>query len=313
MRSATDLGSHPAHLVHFYRSDQDLACHVAPFLLESLRAGEAALIVASPLHVGEFRQAMAASGYDVDAAVTSGRLVILDAATTLRQLMVGDLPDADRFNDVIGNLMARLAHASSTRLPGVHAYGEMVGELWGAGNVVGAIALEELWQALGERMPFSLYCGYATSVIAAGQEEAVQQALRLHDHVVAPPPRPAVSSARARFTKGDRAPAEARRFVARFVGKHSPALVDASCLVVSELATNAVVHAQSDFAVDVVCSPLLARVSVSDGSARMPESKEGTDTSALSGRGLQLVRALSRNWGTEPLEGGKAVWADIGP
>lgn len=42
----------------------------------------------------------------------------------------------------------------------VRIYGEMVAVLWDEGNVAAAIALEDLWNDLATRYPFSLFCAY---------------------------------------------------------------------------------------------------------------------------------------------------------
>ena len=77
--------------------------------------------------------------------------------------------------------------------------------------------------------------------------------------------------------------------------------------MVSELATNAVKHARSDFKISVDDSGGEIRVEVSDTGPgqpvlRFPASLE------RSGRGLRIVEALSGAWGTVDSPGGKTVW-----
>jgi hypothetical protein len=84
-------------------------------------------------------------------------------------------------------------------------------------------------------------------------------------------------------------------------------------VVLSELATNAVIHAGTEFTVRLSPSGKQAlRVSVTDGSTQMP--LQGTNRHAISGRGLQLIDALSAEWGAT-LNGvdGKTVWAVLSP
>ncbi len=83
-----------------------------------------------------------------------------------------------------------------------------------------------------------------------------------------------------------------------------------ACLLTSELATNALIHAHSTF--DVVASEIDGKVHV-----------EVTDTSnahlravlasplQMHGRGLYLVRELSTEWGVILLPPGKTVWFDL--
>ena len=67
----------------------------------------------------------------------------------------------------------------------VRAYGEMVALLWDDGLVNAAIQLEEMWNELGRRHSFSLFCGYpAGSVTRDGHLDAFAAVCRLHREVV---------------------------------------------------------------------------------------------------------------------------------
>jgi anti-sigma regulatory factor (Ser/Thr protein kinase) len=87
---------------------------------------------------------------------------------------------------------------------------------------------------------------------------------------------------------------------------------DRVALVVSELASNAVLHARTAFTVRVAASGGTVRVAVGDRSAVPPVGRE-PDTSAVTGRGLAIVDALSSRWGVETgADGiGKWVWAEL--
>jgi len=86
-------------------------------------------------------------------------------------------------------------------------------------------------------------------------------------------------------------------------------LVDTCELLVGELATNAVLHARTPFTVGV--SRLRGiRVEVRDGDPSLPLARDNP-IDAISGRGLQLVEALTRASGAEPSGGGKAVWFEL--
>jgi anti-sigma regulatory factor (Ser/Thr protein kinase) len=86
-------------------------------------------------------------------------------------------------------------------------------------------------------------------------------------------------------------------------------------LLVSELVTNAVVHAHSRARVVIVTGNDRAdvRIEVHDD-AREPPRMGGFDPDALSGRGLALVDAMSDRWGVEPsgpTHPGKRVWFEL--
>ncbi|MBB4777717.1 ATP-binding protein [Actinomadura livida] len=87
--------------------------------------------------------------------------------------------------------------------------------------------------------------------------------------------------------------------------------------VISELATNAITHGSREG--DLVVVRVYRRedgvpvVEAWDRSEVVPVVGV-VDYAAESGRGLLLMEALVRRWGTRPLsEGGKVVWAEIEP
>lgn len=90
-------------------------------------------------------------------------------------------------------------------------------------------------------------------------------------------------------------------------------LVDAASLVVSELVTNAVLHARSAITV-ALCAEHdgSLRLEVSDLSARAPQ-RRGYGPGATTGRGLGIVAELVDDWGVRPTSSGKSVWAVLHP
>lgn len=114
------------------------------------------------------------------------------------------------------------------------------------------------------------------------------------------------------FSRSDRAPRDARHFVVDTLQQWGEAaLAYDAAMVVTELATNAVVHARTDFTVTVSPVADAVRISVRDG-----RSAPGPDLRALlvsaAGHGLGLVAAVARHWAAEELPDGKRVWAEIG-
>jgi len=89
---------------------------------------------------------------------------------------------------------------------------------------------------------------------------------------------------------------------------HLPA--DAPVLMVDELATNAIAHACTAFWVSAQPQANGLRVEVGDGNPRLPALAE-VGLEAESGRGLSIVAALARRWGTEPCQAGKTVWFEV--
>jgi anti-sigma regulatory factor (Ser/Thr protein kinase) len=82
-------------------------------------------------------------------------------------------------------------------------------------------------------------------------------------------------------------------------------------LVVSELVSNAVLHARTIIDVTLSIAHGVLELSVSDRDSRAPRPRRPNDAST-SGRGLMLVDALSDDWGTAERMGGKEVWFRVG-
>lgn len=87
-------------------------------------------------------------------------------------------------------------------------------------------------------------------------------------------------------------------------------LIDDAVLVASELASNALLHADGIVKVSVTEHGDAVRVAVHDRT-RVPPVIARQSVEAMTGRGLRLVASLSREWGAEPTKGGKLVWADL--
>jgi hypothetical protein len=80
--------------------------------------------------------------------------------------------------------------------------------------------------------------------------------------------------------------------------------------VLSELATNAALHAHSEFTVHLRLDPDCLVVEVTDSSTVLPQQREYS-LRATTGRGLTLVSALSEDWGVQTSPTGKTVWCRI--
>jgi anti-sigma regulatory factor (Ser/Thr protein kinase) len=103
-------------------------------------------------------------------------------------------------------------------------------------------------------------------------------------------------------------PKAARRALAeRFGGR---ARCDDLLLCVSEVVSNAVLHARSAPTLTVRWEQGLLRVEVRDDDPHLPVRRYH-ETQAPTGRGLHLLDALTDDWGVIPVEGGKVVWFEL--
>jgi PAS domain S-box-containing protein len=145
-----------AHFVQFYESDEFLTESVSGFIGAALSDEQCGLIIGTPEHRAAIERKLVACGVDIAGAGAERRFIELDAQEVMSRFMVDGKPDARRFNQVVGRLIAKLARSGRR----IHAFGEMVALLWGNGNRDAAIQLEEMWNQLGKRHRFALFCAY---------------------------------------------------------------------------------------------------------------------------------------------------------
>ena len=84
----------------------------------------------------------------------------------------------------------------------------------------------------------------------------------------------------------------------------------AASQALTEIATNAVIHARTAFQVTVEWADDVLKVCVEDGSSRLPVQRRYA-ADATTGRGLSLVDRLCRTWGVRRTDAGKQVWFEV--
>ncbi|HJU88968.1 MAG TPA: ATP-binding protein [Gemmatimonadaceae bacterium] len=180
--AAHERGRH-AHSVQFYDDDQFLTAAVSEFMADGLANSQAVVAIATRAHCDAFGINLRSRGIDLDEQRESGRLTMLDARETLETFMIDKVPDASRFQMLVGGVLERSSRHSGGAL--VRAYGEMVDLLWKDGNADGAIRLEELWNELAAQHAFSLLCAYSmASFYTSDAVSRFEDICRTHTHVV---------------------------------------------------------------------------------------------------------------------------------
>jgi anti-sigma regulatory factor (Ser/Thr protein kinase) len=306
------------HACAFYDRDQDIVDQVVRFVGDGLDAGEPAVIIVTPEHRVSIDQGLTKRGLDLVTLVDEGRYVPLDARETLNLFMADGSPHPDRFEDVVGGVVRT---ASRSGVP-VRAFGEMVAILWAAGNVMAAIELEELWNDLGTRERFSLLCAYSlASVTGPDDLEALTKVCSTHTDLVGPDSydRGVADGSRTTFTERSAtfipvfsAIAAARAFTEQALDAWGmQTLKPDATIVVSELATNALMHARSAFRVRLTRTEDSIRFAVDDVDETTTPASPPQTTAMIGGFGMVLVNGLASRWGTDLLPHGKSVWCEF--
>jgi PAS domain S-box-containing protein len=148
------------HVAYFYQASDSLLDALCDFIGPALGAGNAAVIIATKVHLEGLEHRLRARGLDIHNAGKQGRYVPLDASETLAKIMLEGMPDASRFAEIVGGAIARTRASVRAPRPEIAAFGEMVSLLWTEGKIDAAIRLEQLWNELANKHSFSLRCAY---------------------------------------------------------------------------------------------------------------------------------------------------------
>ncbi len=114
-----------------------------------------------------------------------------------------------------------------------------------------------------------------------------------------------------RFPNSPSSVTQARRYVHDHLTDAPPDVTDAVMVMTSELATNSIRHAATDFEVAVDRTPRTIRVGVTDRGSGVP-TVLSPDPGQPSGRGLSIVSKLADDWGVTTTDANtKTVWFTV--
>lgn len=165
------------HIAHFYRHVEQMLQTACGYIMDGLRRGEAVVIVATQAHWAKMVGKLAAMrNIDLVDSVMSGQLRHMDANVVLAGLLENGMPDDSRFQERAGALV----EGSLGRFGSVRIITELAGMLWESGNRAAAIRLEELWNGLATRLPFTLLCTYRADACGPEYNSAIDSVHNTH-------------------------------------------------------------------------------------------------------------------------------------
>jgi hypothetical protein len=167
------------HAVHVYGDDEVFMDALEGFIGGGLRAGEAAIVIATPDHLARLEERLVRHGIDMGLAQREGRYLGLPAQRILRDFMVDGWPDEERFFEVITTLLDKM-RANGRR---VRAFGEMVALLWSQGHAGATVRLEHLWNKLCEQERFPLFCAYPKAGFTSDPTKSIRELCAAHSRV----------------------------------------------------------------------------------------------------------------------------------
>jgi DNA-binding NarL/FixJ family response regulator len=166
------------HEVQFYFDDAVFLDSFTRFIATALKAGNAAIVLATKSHRDNLLRSLRAICVDVDCAIRQGTYITLDAVDALSEIMVNGLPDPVRFFDGICGLIEAASRAAKAEHPRVAFCGERVGLLWAEGKTDAAIRLEQLCSELCKIREVDILCAYRVSGIHDEKELRELQCIR---------------------------------------------------------------------------------------------------------------------------------------
>jgi DNA-binding NarL/FixJ family response regulator len=163
------------HEAEFYCDDRRFLDDLTQFIGAALKAGNAAIVVATESHRDSLLPRLQALGLDMGAAIEQGRYIALDAADALPTFMFSGMPDPVRFLKLLGSLIVTAAEAGRGEQGRVAIFGEMCHLLWAQGNAEAAIQVEKLGNELAKKHAVDILCGYSPGSVQGGMDSQVFQ------------------------------------------------------------------------------------------------------------------------------------------
>jgi hypothetical protein len=168
------------HFVQIYEADDVFIDTLVGFVSGGLKEGNAAVVIATPVHRRELERRLTAMGLDVVAARARDQFICLDAEETLAKFMVDGWPDENRFAAVVSDVLERARRDGRQ----VRAFGEMVAVMWAKGYHGATVRLEHLWHHICQRESFALFCAYPRAGFTENASASIAQVCAAHSKVL---------------------------------------------------------------------------------------------------------------------------------
>lgn len=173
--------AHPgSHIVYPCADEALIAQAVGTFARSGISKGEAVILVTTEARKGMIERHLTDDGLDITELQKSGQLAFFDAAELLSTFLMDGMPDATRFKNRVGLLIARAnVNPFSGQPRRVRIFGEMVSLLYAASNIPAAARLEEFWNEVIRSYSISLFCAYS---LGLDSNRLPQPLLDCHSH-----------------------------------------------------------------------------------------------------------------------------------
>lgn len=176
-----------AHILQIYDSEDFLACAVAHFAAEGLKAGEAVLLTGTRSHLASIDRELQSAGVDAGAAARNGQLLLSAVEESLVHVVTDARLEAARFEEIAcGTLDGVLA---DKRFTGVRWWGELTNTLYHRhGNREAGLQAEQLGDAAAKKYGATVFCSFMCDKYdSRGYDEILKDLCCVHSHVIPAP------------------------------------------------------------------------------------------------------------------------------
>jgi len=175
------------HAVLFYFRENFLTRTLCDFVVSSLQAGGAVVILAARRHRCALAERVGEREMDIAKLKSEGRYVEIDGDEILSACMTGRTIDVAKLELLIGQTVVASAQVAQAADSQLMVFGELVALLWARRDFENLRLVEQFWDDLGARIPFLLLCGYPIGeFVEAGSEESYLKICAMHSTVIPP-------------------------------------------------------------------------------------------------------------------------------
>ena len=168
------------HLVQVYENEKIFLDTLEGFAGTGFLANDSVVIIATSKHLDALNSRLRSQGFDLDARIAADQYIPIDAEDLLSLLVVDGWIDENIFNSFITDIVNRAKQRNGK----VRAFGEMVAVLWEQGNCGATVQLENLWNELHGKSPFTLFCAYPKTGFSQSAHDSIDTICKQHAKVI---------------------------------------------------------------------------------------------------------------------------------
>ena len=168
------------HLVQVYENEKIFLDTLEGFAGTGLLANDSVVIIATSTHLNALNARLLSQGFDLNALIKADQYIPIDAEDLLSIFLVDGQIDEKIFNSFINDIVSRAKERNGK----VRAFGEMVAVLWAQGHFAATVQLENLWNQLHGKSPFTLFCAYPKTGFTQSANDSIDIICKQHARVI---------------------------------------------------------------------------------------------------------------------------------